>query len=176
MATSDGYPSKTDGYPSKTMSPEFPELEKKLNALPKTNKYEVLREELFKQDAINNIKSNPLRSVFLAFDKFVALWIHEFDMRYSYKFNNNPVYYLWWLTYIVLFLFGLYKNFRNFRSQLILFAYLISVTILHMVFFVLPRYRLHLLPVICIYAAFGFLYLLKYLRHSSLISRNLFGK
>jgi hypothetical protein len=144
--------------------------------LPKTNKYEVLREELFKQDAINNIKSNPLRSVFLAFDKFVALWIHEFDVRYSYGFNNNPVYYLWWLTYIVLFSFGLYKNFGNFRSQVILFAYLISVTILHMVFFVLPRYRLHLLPVISIYAAFGFLYLLKYLRHSSLISRNLFGK
>lgn len=147
LATSDGYPLRPEG-------PEFVELNQKLINLSKTRDYEVKRDAIFKEAAIESIRNNPSRSMLLSFNKFVALWIHEFHSHW-YSWNNNPAYYLPWFIYVVFFVIGLFLNFHRFKSQIILLSYLGITTIIHMTFFVLPRYRLHLLPILCIYAAFG---------------------
>ena len=162
--------SKVEGHPEiMTESPknyeiiprrEFKNLYFKLNNLEKNRNYEIERDKIFLDEAVANLNNNPIRYFKLYIKKFFSYFFIDFNSRYPNYYNLLhifPIILLSILSLPGLFIFGKEKKFEN-RS---LILYLFINLAIFSAFFILPRYKLAILPIQIILAAYFIIYKLK---------------
>ena len=154
--------SKVEGYENLEHK-KFIELKNKINNLEKNKYYELARDSIFFNEAIDNLKENPNRYINLSIKKFFSYYFIDLDSTYKDYFNFFhflPVIILSLLSIPGLFLFFRKKKFEN-RC---LGVYLLLNLIIFSIFFVLPRYKLIILPVQLILVSYFIIYLIKKLK------------
>lgn len=127
------------------------EMQRSINALPFTPKFEIEMSNIFKKEAWKAIKENPIRELWLTIVKAIQLWsINLSDQR-----SVHPMYYIPWFTMIICSGFGFYLlRLQRITVPFPIVLYLCSCTLTAMVFFTLPRYqtmmKIVLLPITAI--------------------------
>jgi hypothetical protein len=136
------------------------ELLAKINRLPASKSYEVDRDKIFLAEALRFMKGNPGDVILKAFDKVTAFWFYEADpAHHSLQYVLSPWYWGPWMLYLALAILGCYI--LRGGGLRFLGVPLIGVTLTSAIFFVLARYRLHILPVIAVYAGVAVTYFVK---------------
>ncbi len=117
---------------------------KNIEAIEPSPKYDLHIDEIYKLEAIKNIKSDPFRYIFLYFKKFFAFIFIDFDSKYPNYYNLFHIIPKILIS-ITSFLGIIYllrkKDVLNYFSLF----YLFNISFFS-VFFILPRYSLILLP------------------------------
>ncbi len=122
---------------------QFPEIIKKMDALPYDRFFEVGVNDMFQASALEFMKANPGQVLYLSTKKiFYLLTIDMADHSV-----RNPIYILSMLVVIPLTLFGLYKILTSKERQvegmlfLLIFGYYLAITAAT---YSLPRYQIYL--------------------------------
>jgi hypothetical protein len=132
------------------------DLNQKLKAIPITNEYEINYDQLFMDDALISIKERPLNSIVLGLRKFCYYWFGiYFGFEMDYPGIHSPVILLPWFVLLPFSIIGLVKSFHDYKKYLVLYFLLASSTLIIMVFFVLPRYVIFIIPTAIMFAAHG---------------------
>ena len=120
-------------------------MQESINAIEPSLKYDLHIDEIYRLEAVKNIKSDPLRYVLLYFKKLFAFIFIDFDSTYPNYYNLLHIVpkILISITSFLGIIFLLRK--KNILNYFSLF-YLFNIS-LFSVFFILPRYSLILLPV-----------------------------
>ena len=120
-------------------------MKKSIDKIKPSLKYDLHIDEIYKLEAIKNIKSDPLRYTFLYFKKLFAFVFMDFDSTYSNYYN--PLHIIPKILISITSFLGLIYLLRE-RDVLSYFGlfYLFNI-FLFSAFFILPRYSLILLPV-----------------------------
>tara|TARA_X000001036_G_C20608736_1_gene778124 strand:+ start:132 stop:1382 length:1251 start_codon:yes stop_codon:yes gene_type:complete len=128
----------------------------KIEQVEKNNNYESNVDNIYKEFAIDFIKENPLSTIQLSLKKVIFFWVHIFDKRIQYPQLNNFLYWGPWVGLLPFFLLSIREILSNWRKHDIEIFLITYFTFVYSVFFILPRYRLIVLP---IYIIFSFYYL-----------------
>jgi len=150
--------SSVEGY-EEYDSYEFRQLKSELNKLEKNKYYEINRDQLFLDQTKNYLSENPNKYLNLFFKKIFSFYFVDFKSTYPNYYNFFhffPVIALAILSFPGLFIFFKKKKIYNNYLGLYLFSNLIIFSI----FFILPRFKLIILPVQIILAAYFIKYML----------------
>lgn len=136
----------------------YPELQENKNeiiaTLTKNNQlflYEIKLDNYYKSRAIKNIKEDPLKYIFLYLKKFLYFIFINPESNYPNYFKFIVI--LPEIILSVLFLIGILyskKKKFNFEFFLLITFYFLLIPI----FFILPRYKLFILPLILFYCSY----------------------
>ena len=116
-------------------------------------------DQLLRKLAIDYIVQNPGKTLILAARKAISFWtppIHE--GKYSPSAGENLVRSIWLFQYLLICALFLVSSlrFHTYRDQLItLWLLVVGYTAVHMVFYVIYRYRLPIMPFLCLGAGLG---------------------
>ena len=151
--------SKVEGYEN-FKNDEFVKLEKKIEELKKNSFYEVNRDNIFLNEAFDNLRNNPVRYIQLFFKKLFSYYFIDFNSDYPNYYNFLHIFPIL-LVSIISFpgLFIFYK--KNKLENNYLSLYLLLNLIIFSIFFILPRYKLIILPVQIILAANFVVYVMR---------------
>ena len=130
----------------------------KVDQVKKDVNYESNVDNIYKDVAVDFMINNPLAVVKLSLKKITFFWVHIFDKRIEYPQLNNILYWGPWLGLLPFFLLSTRDMLLKWRKndlEIFLIAYF---TFVYSVFFILPRYRLIILP---IYLIFSYYYISK---------------
>ena len=122
-------------------------IQDQIQSLKVDESYEIALDNIYKEEAKQFIINNPLKSVKLSIKKIIFFWVHIYDERVKYPLMNNILYWGPWIILLPFFMFGfrdIIKDFKNHDLEIFLILYF---TFIYSVFFVLPRYRLIVLPI-----------------------------
>ena len=112
--------------------------------IPKDKYYRIVENKILTKEALKNIKNDPARYLVLFFKKaasFMFINIESSDPRYYNPIHYIPLILLGITSLIGIFLTGK-KSYRLNYLILIFFFYIIIFSC----FFILPRYKLVILP------------------------------
>lgn len=143
------------GYSSHVMQP-LPAMQGELDRVSAGPQYEVQLHRIYLDEALDFIRTHPREEVVLLGEKLFYYW--TFDMHHPK--GSHPAYWIPTMGLIALFWVGLVTQRRNLWSRYYLFvtAILFSMA-LALVFYVLPRYRMFVEPLMVPFGAQGLLYL-----------------
>jgi len=140
---------------------EFKNLYKKLNNVPKNNKYEINRDEVFKKEAINNIFSDKKKYFKLYLKKLISYFFIDINSTLKNYYHPAHIYPLIIFSFMSLpgFLIGI----KKFRNSKIVYIFLITglLTFLISSFFILPRYKISIISFQILSSLFFIEYLIK---------------
>tara|TARA_B110000438_G_scaffold226026_1_gene220174 strand:- start:9 stop:644 length:636 start_codon:yes stop_codon:yes gene_type:complete len=145
----------------------FKELEFKLNSLEKNKRYELNRDKLFLKEAKKYLAQDPLKYLNLFFKKIFSFYFVDLNSTYPNYYNFIhffPVVLFSILSFPGLFI--LYKK-KNIYADC-LGLYLLFNIVIFSCFFILPRFKLIILPVQIILVAYFIKYLLNKLNIKNL--------
>ena len=144
--------SKVEGYENYEKA-TFSKLKFKINNIDKDKYYEFRRDKVFLDEALKNLKEDSIYYVKLYFKKIFSFFF--IDMNSSYPNYYNIFHFIPALILGVLsfpgFIIALKK--RSFNLNIFLFYLCINLLIFS-VFFILPRYKLIILPTQIILASY----------------------
>jgi len=140
-------------------------LKTKIQNIPYDNKYELRKDDIFKHEAVNYIVSNPLSFIGRSINKFAFYWGNYYwdADKSNYKGVNSPLIIFPWLIIVALSIVSMVKRRDRIGKFSLFFLWIVLSTVIVMIFFVLPRYNLFLLPLLVIFSADGLLILLEYI-------------
>jgi len=139
---------------------KFNKLNNKLQKIEKNSTYEISRDKVFLDEAIINLKSNPISYIKLYVKKFFSYYFIDLNSNYPNYYNIFhilPLLLISALSFPGLLTFFKEKNFERRSFGL----YLISNLVIFSIFFILPRYKLIILPIQIILAANFIIYIVK---------------
>lgn len=143
-------------WPSGRVVAPPPDLQARFDALPATNSYELERDKIFLTTALQFMREHPKREVVLTLKKVLYFWTIDFNHPKARKF-------LYWsptAVFLLLFWIGMVRARRGLLTDFLLFSiYFSTCTLFAMVFFVLPRYRMFIEPLMAVFVADGLIYL-----------------
>ena len=119
--------------------------------LPVTRDYEIKIDDVYMQRTLQYIRENPGRIARLAMAKFFWYWIGDFTDPKA----RHPLYFLPWFVILPFFLIGLWQTRRKPFFFSLFYLYFGVSTAVGMVFFVLPRYRMFIEPLVIMVAVYG---------------------
>jgi 4-amino-4-deoxy-L-arabinose transferase-like glycosyltransferase len=131
------------------------ELQAQIEALPPTRDYELRRDDLYMRTARDAIRDNPLRSAALGLRKFVFYWGYYWGINFTYPGAKSPLYWLPWFLVLPWFVVGVWVTRRQPSKYSLFYIYFVLATTMAMTFFVIPRYRLFILPLVIPFAVHG---------------------
>jgi 4-amino-4-deoxy-L-arabinose transferase-like glycosyltransferase len=132
------------------------ELKNELANAEKTKSYGSIRDSLFLEHALKHISENPVRSVKLTGFKFVYFWGYFWGVETGYTGVGSPLYWLPWFLLLPFFVAGVYISFDKWYELVPIQSFIIIPTLVIVVFFVLPRYRLFIVPYVAVVSSVGF--------------------
>ena len=141
-------------------SPKFKNLKSNLDSLEKNKYYEVNRDNIFLKEALNNLKEDSPKYLKLFFKRIFSYYFIDMNSKYPDYYNFLhifPIIILSVLSFPGLIVFYKMNKFKN--NCIIL--YLLSNLIIFSIFFILPRYKMIILPIQLILAAYFIEYVLK---------------
>ena len=134
-------------------NPEFTLLKKKLESIKHDKYYEINRDQIFLDEAKNNLSKNPYRYLNLFFKKIFSYYF--VDLKSNYPNYYNFFHFFPVLILSIFSLPGLIIALKKNKFELnYLIIYLSLNLIIFSIFFVLPRYKLIILPIQIILAAY----------------------
>ena len=116
----------------------------KIERIPKNNRHAINLDKVYLDEAINNIKEEPKKYLFLSFKKFVSFMfinINSSDPKYYNIFHYIPLLIVGFTSLAGIIL----SNKRSYKLNYLILIYFIIIIIFSF-FFVLPRYKLAILP------------------------------
>lgn len=122
-------------------------IQDQIQSLKVDKNYEVALDNIYKEEAKQFIINNPLKSVKLSIKKIIFFWVHIYDERVKYPLMNNILYWGPWIILLPFFMFGFRDIIKDFKSHDLEIFLILYFTFIYSVFFVLPRYRLIVLPI-----------------------------
>lgn len=126
----------------------------------KRQKGEVLASETLKEEALAWIKEHPSTFVALTLKKAVLFWTPPFHDGKGQASTGEPMIRLLWAIQFVALLAGAIGSFfvPRLRSHpmAVLWLAIVSYTAVHMLFYVIFRYREPIMPLVCVLAAMVF--------------------
>ena len=120
------------------------------------NKFDLYVDNFFLKKAKENLIGNPQKYFKHYFDKFFAFSIFNYDSNYPNYFN--PLIFVPEIIISILAVLGIFRNIIKNRDYEILIMILYYLALIP-VFFVLPRYKLFILPLYFIFASQFLIYL-----------------
>lgn len=154
--------SNVDGYENLSRN-EFSELKFKINNVKKNKYYEINRDDIFLNEAKKNLSKDTFRYIKLFFKKITSYYFIDINSNYPNYYNffhYVPILFISILSLPGLFIFYKKSKFENKCLSLYFFSNLIIFSI----FFILPRYKLIILPIQIILAAYLIQYLVNKLK------------
>ena len=142
---------------------EFKNLHYKVKNIKENKYYEINWDDIFLDEAINNLKKNPIRYTKLFFEKLFSFYFIDLESSYPnyYSFFHIfPVILLSLLSFPSLIVFFRTNKFEN----KYLGFYLFSNLIIFSIFFILPRYKLVIMPLQIILVGYTLSYVIKKIR------------
>ena len=135
------------------------ELQEKINEVPKDKFYQINLDKIFFNQAIENIKTEPMSYLILYFKKFTSFLF--IDLKSSYPNYYHVLHYLPILLIGATSLIGIIiSDKRSKELNYLILIFFISV-IIFSCFFILPRYKLSLIPFQLIFTNILFVYIYK---------------
>jgi len=154
--------STVEGY-GKFEIDEFKNLHYKVKNIKENKYYEINWDDIFLDEAINNLKKNPIKYTKLFFEKLFSFYFIDLESSYPnyYSFFHIfPVILLSLLSFPSLIVFFRTNKFEN----KYLGFYLFSNLIIFSIFFILPRYKLVIMPLQIILVGYTLSYVIKKIR------------
>ena len=154
--------SKVEGY-GKFEIDEFKNLYDKVKSVNEDKYYEINWDNAFVSEAKNNIQENPIVYTKLFFKKLFSFYFIDLESSYPNYYNFfhiYPIIILSLLSFPSLIIFFRNNKFENNYLGLYFFLNLVIFSI----FFILPRYKLVILPVQIILVGYMINYLIKKIR------------
>ena len=122
-------------------------IQDQIKSLNVDENYEVALDNIYKEEAKKFIINNPMKSVNLSIKKIIFFWVHIFDEKIKYPLMNNILYWGPWIILLPFFIFGFKDTIKDMKSHDLEIFLILYFTFIYSVFFVLPRYRLIVLPI-----------------------------
>ena len=120
------------------------ELREKINSIPKTNQYGINFDNIFLDQAKKNIKEDPKKYLNLFIKKFISFLF--IDINSSDPNYYNPLHYLPSLILGITSVIGiLLSDKKSNKLNLLIIIFFINISIFSC-FFILPRYKLVIIP------------------------------
>ncbi len=139
---------------------EFSKLNKKLENIEQNKVYEINRDQIFFNEAINNLNENSFKYIKLFFKKVFSYYF--IDLNSNYPNYYNLIHIVPILIISILSLGGFFVFFKeNNLGRKSIGLYILSNLLIFSVFFILPRYKLIILPVQIILAADFIIYIMR---------------
>jgi len=139
---------------------EFANLQYQLINIEKNKYYEINRDNIFLEEAKSNLEKNSFRYFKLFLKKFLSYYFIDMNSSYPNYYNFFHIFPIILLS--VLSLPGLYVLFKINKFEHKCFGlYLFSNLIIFSVFFILPRYKLIILPIQLILATYFVIFIFK---------------
>ena len=151
--------SKVEGFENFERE-NFSKLKSKIDNLDKNKYYEIGRDKVFFNVAIKNLKQDPFHYMVLYFKKLSSFFFIDINSSYPNYYNFFhivPIILISLLSFPGMFIFFTRSKFENKCIGLYFFMNLIIFSL----FFILPRYKLIILPVQIILACYFIEYVLK---------------
>ena len=156
--------SKVEGY-GKFEIDEFKNLYDKVKSVNEDKYYEINWDNAFVSEAKNNIQENPIVYTKLFFKKLFSFYFIDLGSSYPNYYNFFhifPIIILSLLSFPSLIIFFRNNKLENNYLGLYFFLNLVIFSI----FFILPRYKLVILPIQIILVGYTLSYVLKKIRKS----------
>ena len=139
---------------------EFKKLKNNIDNLEKNKHYEINRDNIFLEEAIGNLKNNFSKYFILFFKKFFSYYFIDINSSYPNYYNFFHIFPI--ILISILSAPGLLFFYKNNKLENECFGiYLFSNLIIFSIFFILPRYKLVILPIQIILAAYFINYIMK---------------
>jgi 4-amino-4-deoxy-L-arabinose transferase-like glycosyltransferase len=106
---------------------------------------------VYRRAAFSYIRQHPGSEVSLTARKIVDTWWRDPKST----FTRNPAYLLPWIVTLVFFVWGLLKSFHSPRVYALAYIVFVVATLLDVIFFVVPRFRIPAYPFVFQVAALG---------------------
>ena len=141
-------------------NPNFKKLDLKLNSLEKNSNYEINRDKIFLDEAKANIAEDSYKYFKLFFKKVFSFYFIDLNSTYPNYFNILNI--LPAVIVSILSFFGLFTFFKQkkIKNDYVLIYLFLNIA-LFSIFFILPRYKLIILPIQLIIAMHFVVNLLK---------------
>ena len=139
---------------------KFKKLKSKIINLKQDKYYEINIDNVFLESAIENLNKNPKRYLNLFLKKFYSYFFIDMNSNYPNYYNFFhifPIIIISLFSFPGLFIFYKINKFENKCFGIYLFSNLIIFSI----FFILPRYKLIILPLQIILSSYFFIYMLQ---------------
>ena len=143
---------------------EFKNLYEKLDRIKKDKKYEINRDQIFKQEAINNILLDKKNYFLLYLKKIISYFF--IDINSSIKNYYNPAHIVPILLFSICSIPGAIIALKKDKNPKILYLFLMTCLLIGFIsiFFILPRYKISIISFQILFSLFLFEYLLKKLQ------------
>jgi len=154
--------SNVDGFENYKNS-KFVKINSEIEKLKKNKYYEINKDNIFLREAIYNLNKDKLKYAELYIKKFFSFYFIDVNSKYPNYYNFFhifPLIILSILSFPGLFIFLKKKRFENQCLGIYLFFNLLIFS----VFFIIPRYKLIILPIQIILAVYFILYVLDMLK------------
>jgi 4-amino-4-deoxy-L-arabinose transferase-like glycosyltransferase len=152
------HPDSRDSWPN---NPKFENLYNKLDEINKDKKYEINRDKVFKEEAVNNIILNKKKYFLLYLKKIFSYFF--IDINSSMKNYYNPAHTLPILLFSILSLPGAIIGLKKIKNTQIIYLFLTCFLLVGFIsiFFILPRYKISIISFQILFSIFFLEYLLK---------------
>jgi len=157
--------SSVEGYENQRHK-SFKNLENKLEELKLDTFYEINRDDIYLNEALKNLKEKPLKYLKLSFQKAFSFYFIDFQSSYPgyYKFYHFfPILLIAIISLPGLILILFNNEFKNSYLK----NYLLITIGIFSIFSILPRYKLMILPIQIILAAYFIQYLLRKIKKNA---------
>jgi len=152
--------SKVEGHAESFEKEEHKNIKVKIDNLKKDKFYELNRDKVLLNEAINNLQENPIRYILQYIKKFLSFFFVDLQSTYPLYYN---FFHIFPLIFISLFSFAglpmIFKD-RKLESKFLL-LYLVANLVIFSIFSILPRYKLIIIPIQIISASYFIIYLFK---------------
>jgi len=119
-------------------------LRNKINEIPKNKYYGVNFDQIFLEEAKKNIKENPTKYLILYFEKFFSFLL--VDINSSHPKYFNPLHFFPVLLLSITSIIGIVvSNKKSNKLNYLIMVFFLNIIIFSF-FFILPRYKLVILP------------------------------
>lgn len=152
------HPNSRDSWPK---NPKFENLYSKLDDIKKDRKYEINRDKVFKEEAINNIILNKKKYFLLYLKKIFSYFF--IDTNSTIKNYYNLAHTLPILLFSILSIPGAIIGLKKFKNAKIIYIFLTCLLLIGFIsiFFILPRYKISIISFQIFFSIFFFEYLSK---------------
>jgi 4-amino-4-deoxy-L-arabinose transferase-like glycosyltransferase len=153
----EGQNEQAQGIPSWYTDPSAElsdEAEAEIAQLTPTKDYEIKLDDIYFREAKEFMLSHPALVVQLAIKKFFFYWAAVYPgIDFIYGNADSPFYWLPWFLILPFFIYGLLLNLKFLRQHFLFHANFLLGSLTVMVFFVLPKYIVFVIPWVFIFAA-----------------------
>ena len=135
------------------------DLREQINKVPKDKYYEINVDKVFFSEGIKNIKNDPIKYFGLYLKKILSFLF--IDLNSSNPYYYHPLNYLPVLFISITSIIGIILSKKNsYQINFLILFFIVNIAIVS-VFFILPRYKLAIIPLQIIFSNIFFEYIKK---------------